>query len=237
MIRFFAIICCLLFAVASVFSQTLKGIVLDQHTNLPIESAAVYFDGTSIGTSTNAKGEFKIAMVQGVTSPLIISFMGYQRIMLSDYQVGKFYKILLLEDLNTLDEVVITTDDGMSRELKLEHFRREFLGRTENGNSCKILNESDLVLRFNAKTNQLTASSKKPVQIRNENLRYLVTFDIQDFVIQYKPVDLLEKYFPINSVIYTGTSFYKDLDAVNTKRTLKRRHKTYEGSVLHFMRA
>lgn len=237
MIRFFATIYCLLFTLVSASSQTIKGIVLDQRTNLPIESAAVYFDGTSIGTSTKANGEFTIEIVQGVTSPLIISFMGYQKTILSNYQLGKFYKILLSEDLNILDEVLISTDDGMSRELKLQHFRKEFLGKTENGAACKILNESDLILRFNAKSNQLTASSKRPVKIKNENLKYLVTFDIQDFVIQYKYVDLLQNHFSINSVIYTGTSFFKDLDTVNTKKTLRKRDKTYEGSVLHFMRA
>ncbi len=235
--KLFVLIFCLLWFTPSLFCQTLKGIVLDHQTNLPIESASVYFDGTSIGTSTNSNGEFKIDIVQGVTSPLIISFIGYQKTIISNYESGKFYKILMSEDLNTLDEVVISADDGMPKELKLQHFRREFLGKTDNGNSCKILNESDLILRFNSKTNQLTASSKRPVQIRNENLKYLVSFDIQDFVIEYNYVDVLQKQFKINSVVYTGTSFYSDLDSVNTKRTLKKRDKTYEGSVLHFMRA
>lgn len=227
------------FALLSIanYSQTIQGIVLDQKTNNPIESAAVYFDGTSIGTSTNIDGEFQIPKVEGVTSPMIISFLGYQKTIISNYEIGKFYKILLTEDLNTLDEVVITTDDGLPKEIKLQHFRREFLGNSENGKSCTILNESDLILRFNGKTKKLTVSSKKPVQIQNDNLRYLVAFDIQDFEIEYKYVDVLQKHFGIKSVIFTGTSFYTDLDSVNTRRTIKKRDNTYEGSVLHFMRA
>lgn len=219
------------------FSQTIKGVVLDGKTDLPIESAAVYFDGTSIGTSTNADGEFQLRVVEGVTSPLIVSFLGYQKMLIPNYEVGKLYKILLEEDLNTLDEVVISTDDGMPKEIKLQHFRKEFLGKTENGQSCKILNESDLILRFNSKTNKLTASAKKPLLIRNDNLKYLISFDIQDFIIDYSYADVLQNHFRVNSVIYTGTSFYRDLDSINTKRTLKKRDKVYEGSVLHFMRA
>ncbi len=65
-----------LFVASSLFSQSLKGIVLDEKTNLPIESVAVYFDGTTIGTSTNDEGKFKIELVQGVTAPLIVSFLG-----------------------------------------------------------------------------------------------------------------------------------------------------------------
>ena len=63
--------------------KTLKGIVLDQYTNLPIESAAVYFDGTSIGTSTNAKGEFKIELVNQSEGTLIVKatlYNGQQKI-------------------------------------------------------------------------------------------------------------------------------------------------------------
>lgn len=233
----FFFIACFLLNILTIASQNLTGIVLDQKTNGPIESAAIYFDGTSIGTSTNAKGEFKIALEQGVTSPLIVSFLGYQKVMLSTYDSGKFYRILMTEDLNTLDEVVISTDDGMPRAHKLQQFRNEFLGKTENGKSCKILNEKDLQLRYNSKTNKLTVNSKRPVQIRNGNLRYLVTFDIQDFEIEYNWTDLLKNQYGIKSVVYTGTSFYSDLDTINKRKTLKKRDKVYEGSVLHFMRA
>lgn len=220
-----------------VCSQSLKGIVLDKKTKLPIESAAVYFDGTTIGTSTNSDGVFRIEMSPGVTSPLIISYLGYQRITLDSYHPNTYYSVLLEEDLNTLDEIVIKSDDGMSKTIKLKEFRREFLGHTDNGNACTILNESDLILRYNNEKKQLTASARKPLLIRNDQLKYLVSFDIQDFIIEYKYVDLLLKHFSVNSVIYSGTSFYKDLDTLITKKVRKRRDKAYKGSSLHFMRS
>ena len=226
-----------LFAVNNLFSQSLKGVVMDSDSGLPIESASIYFDGTTIGTSSNAQGAFEIDVVEGVTSPLIISFMGYQRQMVHSYEANKFYKVYLLEDVNTLDEVFITSDDGMSKAEKLKQFRREFLGNTDNGRACKILNESDLIFRFNAQKNQLTASARKPVVVMNDNLQYQVSFDIQDFVIDYSYVDLLNNHFRIKSVVYAGTSFYKDLDTLNNKRIIKKRNKVYKGSTLHFMRA
>ncbi len=227
------------FTLASIatHSQTIRGVVLDKKTNLPIESASVYFDGTTIGTSTDDQGRFKIELTQGVTSPMIISFIGYQRVVLDNYNAEQNYNILLEEDLNTLDEVFISSDDGMSRAIKLKHFKREFLGWTENGLSCKILNESDLILRFNSKNNQLTASSKRPIVVENEDLKYRVSFDIQDFAIDYGSVDLLSLHYNVKSVIYTGTTFFTDLDTLDTRKTRKRRDKTYEGSSLHFMRA
>ncbi|MGC1471933.1 MAG: carboxypeptidase-like regulatory domain-containing protein, partial [Psychroserpens sp.] len=88
-------------------AQSINGIVLDLKTNAPIESAAVYFDNTTIGTSTNDKGEFEIEQNTNVTSDLIISFLGYEKVTISDYDADSFYKVLLQESTNTLDEVII----------------------------------------------------------------------------------------------------------------------------------
>lgn len=235
--RLIGVMGCALFCVTSLVSQSLKGIVLDDKTRLPIESASVYFDGTTIGTSTNDKGEFRIELVEGVTAPLIISFLGYQKSVIATYSPETVYRILLIEDLSMLDEVVISTDDGMSRDLKLKYFRQEFLGKTDNGESCTILNESDLILRFNSKNKQLTVSSKKPLLVKNDNLDYLVTFDLQEFFIDYNYVDVLKGHFSIKMVVYYGTSFYKDLDTMGTRKINRKRDKAYEGSTLHFMRA
>ncbi len=231
------LLCMVLFALHSMSSQSLKGVVLDAKSNAPIESASVYFDGTTIGTSTNAQGEFKINHVEGVTAPLIISFLGYQRAIVNNYNSNKFYKVLLHEDLNTLDEVFIYADDGMSKAEKLKQFRREFLGTSDNGKACTILNESDLILRFNAAKKQLTASARRPIMVQNDNLEYLISFDMQDFTIDYNYVDLLQNHFRIRSVIYLGTTFYTDQYTLNRKKTIKKRDKAYEGSHLHFMRA
>lgn len=141
------------------------------------------------------------------------------------------------EDLNTLDEVIISTDDGLPRAITLQQFRKEFLGTSANGLSCRILNENDLIVRFDAKRNRLAVSSKRPLKILNTNLRYVITFDLDDFVINYQRVDLLKRWFGSSTVAYQGTSFYSDLDNKNKKRILKRRDQAYYGSVLHFMRA
>lgn len=39
-------------------SQTFTGRVVDKMTQQPIETVSVYFDNTTIGTTTNDKGQF-----------------------------------------------------------------------------------------------------------------------------------------------------------------------------------
>ncbi len=79
------------------FSQILKGKVLDAATNQPIETVAVYFDNTTIGTSTNEKGEFAITYTDAIQSTLVISYLGYEKVLISDYRTRNNIIIELVE--------------------------------------------------------------------------------------------------------------------------------------------
>lgn len=113
-----------------------------------MESVSIYFNNTTIGTTTNAEGDFSIDYYDALRSPLIISYLGYEKIILSDYRSRTFLNVELIESTNQLDEVLISPDDGLTRKQKLEIFREQFLGSSKNGWSCKILNEDDLILRY-----------------------------------------------------------------------------------------
>jgi hypothetical protein len=126
--------------------------------------------------------------------------------------------------------VVIDADDGMTRAEKLRWFRKEFLGRSANGRSCKIMNEKDVRLRYNKQSRVLTAWSNKPIIVKNKNLKYEISFDIIDFEISIGDLNAV-------SVMYSGTTFYKDLNESKKKRILNNREETYKGSVQHFIRA
>ena len=70
---------CLLYLILLVYnisvSQEIRGVVLDGKTNLPLEYVSVYFDQTTIGTTTNQKGEFTLNYTN-IKTPLIISYLG-----------------------------------------------------------------------------------------------------------------------------------------------------------------
>ena len=211
-------------------SQTFVGRVIDKASQEPIETVAVYFDNTTIGTTTNENGEFSITYSDAVQSMLVISYLGYEKVFITDYRTKNDVTILLKEAVNELDVVFIDADDGMPRAQKLKWFRKEFLGKSENAKSCKILNEKDLKFRYNRRNRTLIAWSNKPVLVKNKKLQYEVSFDIIDFEIVIGNWNAV-------SVIYTGTSFYKELNKSVRKRTLENRKQAYDGSVQHFMRA
>ncbi|MBF8151229.1 carboxypeptidase-like regulatory domain-containing protein [Winogradskyella sp. F6397] len=217
-------------------SQTLTGRVIDKITQQPIETASVYFNNTTIGTTTNANGEFSIDYSDAVQSTLVISYLGFEKVLISDYRSQNNINVELVEADNTLDEVHIAYDDGLTRRQKLRLFRKEFLGTSKFGKSCKILNEDDLVLKYDKHNKALYASSKVPLQILNKALEYEITYDLMEFETNFGYANLSEMRFSVNSVTFYGTSFYNDLYTTK-KKTLKHRDKAYKGSVQHFLRS
>lgn len=226
----------LLVPIFSLASQTLIGKVINKHTQQPMEMVAVYFDNTTIGTTTNSEGRFSLAYSDAVQSTLVISYLGYKKVLIDDYRAQNNIEVELVEAENALDEVFIEYDDGLTRRQKLRHFRKEFLGTSKFGRSCKIINEDDLVLRYDKHNKTLYASSKKPLDIVNRALNYHLTYDLIDFEISFGYANLKTMEFSVNSVSYLGTSFVALSDS-DTKKTIKNRDKAYKGSVQHFMRA
>ena len=228
---------CLFITTSFLYSQTLSGKVFDIKTKQPLMAVSIYFDNTTIGTTTDEFGNFNIEYSDAIQSNLIISYLGYETVIVSDYRSKSNITVKLKEALNQLNEVVVYADDGLSRKQKIKLFRKQFLGFSKFSKSCRILNEEDLILRYNKKDNTLTVSAKKPVLVKNRSLQYEITYDIVDFEIAFRYVDpKLDKY-SIQSVLYTGTAFYKDLNTTNKRSISVNREKSFKGSVQHFMRS
>jgi TonB-dependent starch-binding outer membrane protein SusC len=96
----------LLLLAGSALAQTqYSGTVTDQATGSPLPGVTVAVKGSNRGTSTDAKGTFKIASKKGET--LVLSFVGYtsQEVVIGDATV---ISVSLTEKVGSLDEVIVT---------------------------------------------------------------------------------------------------------------------------------
>ncbi|MBV7269002.1 carboxypeptidase-like regulatory domain-containing protein [Winogradskyella luteola] len=218
-------------------SQVIKGKIIDKATKQPLETVAVYFDNTTIGTTTDEKGEFSISYTEAIQSTLVISYLGYEKVLISDFRNQNNITIEMVEADNELDEVLIEYDDGLTRKQKLRLFKKEFLGSSTFGKSCTILNEDDIILNYDKQDRTLHASARVPIVVKNKALQYEVNFDVKDFEIEFRYVDPSINKFVLKKVAFQGTSFYKNLEKADRKKTLKNREKAYKGSIQHFMRS
>jgi hypothetical protein len=171
--------------VLSTKQDEVYGVVLDKKTKEPIAGASVYFDNTTVGMITDFEGEFAFNLDNKINATLVVSFVGYKTKIIPDPKSYEKYTILLEEDVNALEEVFVEYKDEWSRAYKLKQFRKEFLGTSKLSKACTILNEDDIILRFNSDDKQLTAYAKQPIIIKNDALDYEISYDLKEFTVQY----------------------------------------------------
>ena len=222
---------------AALFSQTITGVITEAATGKPLESVAVYFDNTTLGTTTNSEGFFSIDYTDAIQTTLVISYLGFEKMYISNYRNREDLSIQLKEEANTLETVYLDYDDGLTRQQKLQIFRREFLGRSPFGKSCKILNESAIYLKYDKVEQVLTVSASEPILVENKALKYKISYEVVQFETVFRYINLETTDYTPESVIFLGTTFYKDLNDKQRKGVLKKRKTAYFGSVQHFMRS
>ncbi|WP_196890562.1 carboxypeptidase-like regulatory domain-containing protein [Aureivirga marina] len=216
-----------------IYGQNITGFVFDAKTKKPLESATAYLDGTTLGDATDLNGYFEIPNTSNVETTLIISILGYQTSYISFENIKKEMNIYLEESSFELGELNLDADN-MSREEKMRFFKKEFLGKNFSSSSLKILNEDKIVLRYFSDENTISASCEEPIIIVNNILGYQLKYNLISFEIQLENGYKGKKY--IRKVLYTGTSFFSDIQNVR-KKHIKKRKKNYLGSKLHFIRS
>ena len=235
--RFLLIICFLLLLTAeTVNSQNkISGTVLSAEDSTAIMGASIYFDGTSIGVSSNQDGDFNISFMDN-NSALIITSLGYEALVLDASEIlkksanSKYYLPIKREELET----VYLETDPWSRSRKLSHFRKEFLGRNYAKYNCKIVNEEAIKLRYSPSEKTMIATANEPLIIHNEYLGYAIRYRLADFELRFQMNGgLLLPY----STYFAGSAYFQPLKKKTGRRILRNRDRSYYGSSLHFMRS
>ncbi|HLT33379.1 MAG TPA: carboxypeptidase-like regulatory domain-containing protein [Aquaticitalea sp.] len=96
----------------SAFSQVeLKNKVVDFTTMMPIESASIYVQNTTIGTVSNADGKFVLLVPnEFANDTLVISSIGYKSFKSAVKDFDNSMEIFLEEDVASLDEIVLVAE-------------------------------------------------------------------------------------------------------------------------------
>ncbi|MHC9089891.1 TonB-dependent receptor [Tenacibaculum sp. IMCC1] len=101
------LIVCFLTHTLLIAQTTIKGKVTDTKGN-PIEGANIYLEGTYDGTSSDEKGNFSFTTSEEGQKTLTVSFISFETyIKTAEVSTFKNLKIMLREDVNTLDAVTI----------------------------------------------------------------------------------------------------------------------------------
>ena len=212
-------------------SNFLKGKVLDAKTEDPIPFAAVFFNGTFNGTSTDSIGQFELEKSTDQPLPLVVSSLGYHTYTTKDYMDKTSIVIRLVPREYELDEIVVEDKSLVKQRKKfMKVFKRELLGTSNNARKCLIVNEEDLQFDYEAQGGDVRAFANKPLEIKNEALGYIIKYYLDEFHYENK----------YRVVTYVGHMvFEEDLTRSKSDQTKieQRRENTYLGSAMHFFRS
>jgi len=222
------IILCIFITPKFLLSQTYSGILIDVDSEIPLANANVFLSGTLTGTTTNKDGFFELNTNGNISVPIVFSFVGYTTRVLSFYELSSDSIVRLKKEVLEIEEInVLSNPGGWSRSRMMQVFKEEFLGTSENAQSCKIENGNDIYLYYNTDTKVLHANSRNPIVIENKMLGYRVYYLLDyfrksDSTIQFKGYCRFEE-----------LNFLKDRRKNNIEQ---QRGNTYLGSIMHFVR-
>lgn len=213
------------------YSQVISGVVLDEGTREPIGYAALFFNGTFVGTTSDESGFFELDVSRYSSRSLIVSAMGYESGLIAKFAHEEPLQVLLTRKFFIIDEVSVSAESltGKRKEC-LRIFRNEFIGRSGNAQKCSILNEMDITFNYSSDEDTLKAYASKPIQIQNLALGYDITYYLERFEYNRNSKSLLF----IGSIV-----FNRDLasEPGRQKRYERRRKYTFTGSSYHFFRS
>ena len=161
------------------------GNVKDARTLEPLPFANVFVNNSTIGTTTDMKGDFVLKTIkQPGTYELIVSFVGYETFkaevnLNADETVNAEIKLepSKLELSNV--EVKGSRDEAWEKQLK--KFEKSFLGKDKMAAACKILNPWVIDFAEGGIQKKFIATANEPIEIFNLALGYKVMFYLRLF--------------------------------------------------------
>ena len=153
----------ILFLITPLLAQTINGKIVDEN-NSPLYGVSVYFDGTTIGTTTDNLGFFELNIQSLPNATLVISYIGYESIYLNTIQSPIELK---LKPSSIILKEVVLEPIPFSRKEMLAVFREQFLGKTKGGKNCVILNEDAVKFSYTSKEFKLSAFADEKIRVKN----------------------------------------------------------------------
>ncbi len=165
--------------------NTIRGIVTDANSGSVLPSVNVFLRGTTIGTTTQANGQYSVTELPGGEFDVVFSLVGYIRevrhVSLKDTALMEINAQLKPKDIS-LSQVEVTASAEEWNRL-LPFFSRELLGTTENAKECTILNPEVISLSIGVTGDSLKALSDSTLIIDNNALGYRIFVQIDSFLL------------------------------------------------------
>ncbi len=207
----------------------IQGKIIDARTSEPLPFTNVFVNNSTIGTTSNATGDFVLKKIPLGQQDIIFSFVGYQ-----SYQARVFVRntdsapllIKLTPSEQQLQEAEVVSARDKAWEKQLRKFEKIFIGDNQWAAGCKIKNP--WVIEFTDDSKVLSAKAAQPLEIENTGLGYRIHYNLSEF-----------KFFG-NSFSIIGDMRFEEMsprDAAQALQWTRNRELVYLSSARHLMKS
>ena len=226
----FIIIFLLLILSATLCAQRyISGRVADAETDESITGASVFIAGTTVGTTTDAAGNYMLRIPGEGSYRLTVSHVGYQS-EFNDIESGNVsMTIHVALKSNIIEEVTISARVRF-RQRDINLFWRTLLGKPPSRRTIYAVNPEDVFYYYNSETQTLRVTCRTTLQIVNMEMGYNILLMLDHFVHHYSTTVSTWK----------GECMFIELEPENDRqkdRWEANRRKAYQSSLRNFIRS
>ena len=212
--------------------RIVTGTITDAETGEPVQSAAVFISGTTVGTTTGRDGKYELKLPGLGSYDVVISHVGYEPV---------FHKIIADRALSILNVVLKTSEieeiaitakakKVAPREQDIRLFWSTLLGKSPTKNLYPRTKNKNISFLYNSETNILKVSSHEPIEIVNLETGYRINYTLLHF----------EHDFNIGQSFWKGMYMFTELKTLSRKRKnewIANRISVYNSSKTRFIRS
>lgn len=210
-------------SIAGNAQRTITGQIVSTEDGRVIQDVNIFVPGSTLGTSTDPNGAFRLEIPDQVNS-LFITHVAYES-RIATLTKENDYVWQLTPQLTELKEVSLESSDDSDWKSQFRKFRNAFIGTSFHAVKCNI--DNYWTLEFENESGILRAYAASPLVITNGALGYRITF-------------LLEHFFARGlTVSYGGHFHFEELKGTGkeAKKWKRNRKEVYKGSMKHFLHA
>ena len=209
--------------------RTVSGYITDAETGDPVAGAAVFIANTTVGTTTNANGNYQLKLPGEGSYRLTVSHVAYQPVF-RDIEPGKTSQTIdVVMLIHEMEEVAITVKTNV-RKTDIELFWRTILGQKPSKKTIQATNPEDVYFYYNTETKKLTVTCREPLQIVNHETGYQIQYVLNYFTHDYSA----------NISSWQGQCLFTELEAENDKQKntwKKNRDEIYRFSLAYLIKS
>ncbi len=184
-----------------------SGHITDAGDGEPIPGAGVFIANTTVGTTTDADGNYKLKIPGEGSYRLVISHVAYQPVF-RDIETGKASTVLdVAMKTHEMGEVVVSTDVRF-RNRDIDLFWRTILGKRPSKETIYATNPETVYYYYNSKTRILKVTCRVPLQIINNETGYQIQYVLNYFIHDYNT----------QTVSWEGQCMFEELEPKNYRQ-------------------